>query len=507
MPIFSCGVGDRRRRRARRGLGSGVSRPETARSSVDLPQPEPPITATISPSSDFERDAVKRTHAIGIGLADAFEGEHRQSSPARRSGLPSAGTASKRAPEAVGGLAEDREGDDRGDDLRGLAELLAVDQQKAKALRGAQEFGRDHEHPAKPQPGAQRDHVGRQHRRQQDAADHREAGQAEHAADLDDLAVDREHRAHDAEIDREEHADRDQDDLRGLEDAEPQDEQRHPGDRGDRAQRLQGRIDERGASATNSRRSAPTSVPAATPKTKPAATRNSVASDVTLQLAGAPQLGEGCEDHRRRRHQPAVRQPHAHRDFPEQRKPDRQQQPERRPQRAAPASCARAAHLHPVGGASTDATVMRAQDQTSTWRATRHMHGIKPHEARHPRAVTWPGTQARGQFVTVDVLVVDQIVDRFLDVDIGLDHAGLLQAPGRLRGSTRAAAGPILLWVSSVRSLSCLSTTASASLVTRDEDLLQLVVVGERIFARLLVGREHALHDVADDPSGIPRAH
>ena len=39
-----------------------------------------------------------------------------------------------------------------------------------------------------------------------------------------------EDRAHHAEIDREEHPDRDQRDFRGLENAEPQDEQRHPGD-------------------------------------------------------------------------------------------------------------------------------------------------------------------------------------------------------------------------------------------------------------------------------------
>ena len=152
--------------------------------------------------------------------------------------------ADTRQDQPVGGLAENGEGDDRGDDLRRLAELLAVDQQKAETGRGAQEFGRDHEHPAEPEPGAQRDHIGRHHRRQQDAPHHGEAGEAEHAADLDDLAVDRHHRAHDAEIDRKEYADRDQSDLGGLEDAEPQDEQRHPGDRRNRAQRLQRRIDQ-----------------------------------------------------------------------------------------------------------------------------------------------------------------------------------------------------------------------------------------------------------------------
>ena len=68
--------------------------------------------------------------------------------------------------------------------------------------------------------------------------------EAEDAADLDELAVDREDRADDAEIDREEHADGDQRHFRGLEDAEPQDEERHPGDRRDGAQGLQRRIEQ-----------------------------------------------------------------------------------------------------------------------------------------------------------------------------------------------------------------------------------------------------------------------
>ena len=68
-------------------------------------------------------------------------------------------------------------------------------------------------------------------------------GMVNSAPDFDQLAVDRHDRAHDAEINRKEHADRNQRDLRALEDAEPEDEQRHPGDRRDRAQRLQGRIE------------------------------------------------------------------------------------------------------------------------------------------------------------------------------------------------------------------------------------------------------------------------
>src|SRR5882757_2966170 len=51
---------------------------------------------------------------------------------------------------------------------------------------------------------------------------------------------------------------------------------------------------------------------------------------------------------------------------------------------------------------------------------------------------------------------------------------------------------PMRLWVSSVRSLSCLSTTASGSLVTP----MKVVFIGQRIFARFLVHREHAANGV-----------
>ena len=55
---------------------------------VDLPQPEPPMTATISPGATVERDAVERAHAVGIGLADAIEDEHRDVFSAREAVFP-----------------------------------------------------------------------------------------------------------------------------------------------------------------------------------------------------------------------------------------------------------------------------------------------------------------------------------------------------------------------------------------------------------------------------------
>ena len=76
-----------------------------------------------------------------------------------------------------------------------------------------------------------------------------ERREAKDATDLDDFAVDGTHGAHDPEVDRKEHADGDQDDLGGLEDAEPQDEQRHPGDRGDGTQALQAGIEQAVGSA------------------------------------------------------------------------------------------------------------------------------------------------------------------------------------------------------------------------------------------------------------------
>ena len=178
---------------------------------------------------------------------------------------------------------------------------------KPRPGRGAQEFGRHHEHPAETEARAQREHVGRHHRRQQDAPHHGEARQPECAADLDDLAIDRQHRAHDAEIDRKEHADRDQRDLRGLEDAEPENEQRHPGDRRDRAQRLQRRIDqamaERRIAGDGAQRRFRRRRRRQIPTARATAWRTACSCSSPVRASSRKVV----EDHRRRRHQPPVR--------------------------------------------------------------------------------------------------------------------------------------------------------------------------------------------------------
>ncbi len=237
--------------------------------------------------------------------------------------------------QPVGGLAENGEDHDRGQDLRGLAELLAVDQEIAEPFGGAHEFGGDHEHPAQPKADPQRDHIGRQHRGQQDAPDHRRPGEAEGAADLDDLAIDRQDRAHHAEIDREKHPDRDQRDFRGFENAEPQDEQRHPGDRRDRAQRLHGRIEQpaRQSPIAGDRRRA--MVPATTPRAK--AQRRRGVSVAMMWRVSSPLRASSTMVAKilaRRRHQPSVGQAEPDDDLPGQREADRQQQAKRRPRTA-----------------------------------------------------------------------------------------------------------------------------------------------------------------------------
>ena len=244
MPIFACGavIADIVEcHRARGGAvepGDGAQQRRLAATGAaddgdDLAQP------------DIGGKPLQRVDAVRIDFSDAIERQH-QAAPLWRpnASCQRSNGAVGDLDQPVGGLAEDGEDHDRRDDLRGLAQLLAVDQEIAEPFGRAHEFGGDHEHPAQPKPDAQRNHIGRQHRRQQNAPDHRRAGEPEGAADLDDLAVDRQDRAHHAEIDREEHADRDQRDFRGFENAEPQDEQRHPGDRRDRAQRLHGGIEQ-----------------------------------------------------------------------------------------------------------------------------------------------------------------------------------------------------------------------------------------------------------------------
>src|SRR5262249_47402307 len=121
---------------------------------------------------------------------------------------------------------------------------------------------------------------------------------------------------------------------------EPQDEQRHPGDRGNRAQALQGGVDE----TVGQRRIAGDC-------TKDCAGGHAEAESgqdaggcherVLLQLAGCGQVPKRVEDHRGRWQQAPGRKPHADRDLPADREQARQQETERGPRQTHEQALAR----------------------------------------------------------------------------------------------------------------------------------------------------------------------
>src|SRR5260221_13809715 len=213
----------------------GTSSPPTMRSRVDLPQPLVPTMPMISP-----RPTLRSTPSSALVTPPCGASKRLEIPLSRNIGrflarrlvavLPG-GIALRQADQRyVAQFAEQREQHNRGDDHRRTAGHLAVDEEEAEPLARPHELGGENEHPAETEPAAQAGNIGRQRRRQEDAADESEAGIAVDAADLDELAVDLLNAAHQIEVDREEDADRDQRHLRGFEDAEPQDEERDPGD-------------------------------------------------------------------------------------------------------------------------------------------------------------------------------------------------------------------------------------------------------------------------------------
>jgi hypothetical protein len=69
-------------------------------------------------------------------------------------------------------------------------------------------------------------------------------GQPVDTANFDQLAINILDAGHEIEVDREEGADRDQRDFRRLVDAQPEQQQRHPGQRWNGANRLEGRVEQ-----------------------------------------------------------------------------------------------------------------------------------------------------------------------------------------------------------------------------------------------------------------------
>ena len=85
------------------------------------------------------------------------------------------------------------------------------------------------------------------------------------------------------------------------------------------------------------------------------------------------------------------------------------------------------------------------------------------------------------------VAVIDELIDRFLDVDAGADHACLLQREAGFEDRF-ALRRPNLVVGELGALLELLVDDGVGQLGDGDEGLLELIVVGERLFARLLVG-------------------
>ena len=109
--------------------------------------------------------------------------------------------------------------------------LPRVEQQEAESHRRRDELGGHEEEPRLREREAQRREHRRHDRGQLHGREEAHAVQAERAPGLEQLPVDVPQRGRHDRVDGEERADRDEDDLRLLADLEPQDQQRHPGER------------------------------------------------------------------------------------------------------------------------------------------------------------------------------------------------------------------------------------------------------------------------------------
>src|SRR5262245_30162504 len=103
------------------------------------------------------------------------------------------------------------------------------------------------------------------------------------------------------------------------------------------------------------------------------------------------------------------------------------------------------------------------------------------------------GTQAsvRGRHVAI----VDELVDRFLDVDAGADHACLLQREAGFEDRFPLRR-PDLVVGELGALLELLVDDGIGQLGNGDEGFIELTVVGKRIFARFIVGHSDTTQGV-----------
>src|SRR5262245_434899 len=93
------------------------------------------------------------------------------------------------------------------------------------------------------------------------------------------------------------------------------------------------------------------------------------------------------------------------------------------------------------------------------------------------------------------VAIVDELVDGLLDVDAGADHTRLLQRTTRFEDRFPLRRADLVVGELGAF-LELLVDDRAIQAGDADEYLLQLIVIGERIFARLLVSRNHPPHHV-----------
>src|SRR5262245_28267804 len=162
--------------------------------------------------------------------------------------------------------------------------------------------------------------------------------------------------------------------------------------------------------------------------------------------------------------------------------------PQARPARASRALAAARARRLPSRPPAVPRLVRRPPSWRQETRQSLSMQYRDCRRAQHARA-------ARALLRGRHVAIVDELVDGLLDVDAGADHARLLQREPRFKD--RVALRRADLVVGELGALlELLVDNRAIQAGDADEYLLQLIVIGERIFARLLVARDHAPHDV-----------
>src|SRR6202035_707046 len=107
------------------------------------------------------------------------------------------------------------------------------------------------------------------------------------------------------------------------------------------------------------------------------------------------------------------------------------------------------------------------------------------------KSMWWPAAPR----LSADVAVVHQIVERLLHVDIGRDHAGLLQGEAGLQdGIALLRTDAVECQLGALLELDVDDRAGQFGHV--HEDAFFVVVIGQAIFARLFVNREHALGQI-----------